>query len=618
MNNAEVLIKFKGDTASASKSLDGLKSKIGGLASGIAKGIGVATATATAAITSMTKKAIDSFAEYEQLYGGVETLFGTRGAKNVEEYAKTVGKSVDAVKDEYEKLAEAEETVSVNSWKAFEMAGLSANEYMNTVNSFAASLKQSINDPIKLAEAADQAVIDMSDNANKMGTAMESIQNAYQGFAKQNYTMLDNLKLGYGGTKTEMERLLADASKLTGVKYDIKNLGDVYQAIHVIQTELGITGTTAKEASSTIQGSLNMTKSAFNNLMTSIGTGMWTDEVFDDLVNSIMTLGDNLMPVIERVLDGIAKLIPNVVDKIVAILPGLMTKILPSLIKGAVALVNGLIRALPMLIQTLLPHLITGLIEITNQILLMLPEIILMIAEMLPTLIPTIIDAILTTIPMLLDHLPEFVQAGFQLLVGIVSGLISALPKVLQFGIKFVGSLLSGIVSVIGKIPEAIFGVFNKVGTGLGNIADGIKNVFKRTFEAIANIVKTPINWLIGGLNTFIRAINKIKIPDWVPLVGGLGFHIPEIPKLATGTNYVPEDTLAMIHKGEAVVPKKFNPYANGINTQTMGAMQNSSQKQIINVYVESNTDPLGQVVNSIKTFGGGAKNDYNYGYGGM
>lgn len=594
MNNAEVLIKFKGDTASANQSIDGLKSKIGGLASGIAKGIGTATAIATTAIAGMSKKAIDSFADFEQLSGGLEAMF-ENDAKGIERVTKT-------------------------SEQAYKDLQMSQNDYLRSFESSYAIIKNGISENADAIEYTNKTLQLTADLYNTYGGSTEQYATAINWALKGTFSYVDNLNLGIKGTQ---EGFVEAANKAGILNREIKSVKELTndEIIDVIQhyaKETGAWGRSTEEAKKTIQGSLNMTKASFQDFLTSLAKGDNIDTALDNLVESAIAFGDNILPVIEKVINSIASALPKIIDKVIAILPGLIQKTLPSLIKGAVALVNGLIQALPILIQTLLPHLITGIFEIGNQILLMLPEIILMIAEMLPTLIPTIIDAILTTIPMLLDHLPEFINAGFQLLVGIVSGLISALPKVLQFGIKFVGSLLSGIVSTIGKIPEAIFGVFNKVGTGLGNIADGIKNVFKRTFEAIANIVKTPINWLIGGLNTFIRAINKIKIPDWVPVVGGLGFHIPEIPKLATGTNYVPEDTLAMIHKGEAVVPKKFNPYANGINTQTMGAMQNSDKKQIINVYVESNTDPLGQVVSQIKTFGGGAKNDYNYGYGGM
>ena len=203
---------------------------------------GAAIAAGAAALGKVASEAISGYADYEQLVGGVETLFAD-SADVVQQYASN----------------------------AFKTAGLSANEYMETVTSFSASLLQSLGgDTAKAAQVGDMAISDMADNANKMGSSMESIQNAYQGFAKQNYTMLDNLKLGYGGTKTEMERLLADASKLSGVEYNIDSLSDVYEAIHVVQEEMGITGTTAKEAYETISGSLATTKAAWSNLLVGI------------------------------------------------------------------------------------------------------------------------------------------------------------------------------------------------------------------------------------------------------------------------------------------------------------------------------------------------------------
>ncbi|MEI3212140.1 MAG: hypothetical protein V8S42_07400 [Lachnospiraceae bacterium] len=171
------------------------------------------------------------------------------------------------VSDEFDSLMQAQSLALENANNAYATAGMSANEYMETITGFAAALKQSTSSEKEAAEAGNQAVIDMSDNANKMGTSMEAIQNAYQGFAKQNYTMLDNLKLGYGGTKSEMERLLADASELSGIEDNIDSLKDVYSAIHVIQDELGITGTTAKEAATTIEGSANSMRAAWNNFL---------------------------------------------------------------------------------------------------------------------------------------------------------------------------------------------------------------------------------------------------------------------------------------------------------------------------------------------------------------
>ena len=256
--------------------------KIGGVAKTVGKVTAVGLGVASTAVVALGKSAIGAYANYEQLVGGVETLF-----------------------------KDSADTVIKNASKAYRTAGLSANEYMETVTSFSASLLQSLGgDTVKASEMADMAITDMSDNANKMGTSMEMIQNAYNGFAKQNFTMLDNLKLGYGGTKEEMQRLLADAEKLSGIHYDISSFSDITEAIHVIQTELDITGTTAKEASSTISGSLSMVKSSWANLV----TGMTSDSadfgtLIDEFVNSVSTAGENLIPRVSKILDGVANLV---------------------------------------------------------------------------------------------------------------------------------------------------------------------------------------------------------------------------------------------------------------------------------------------------------------------
>ena len=303
-NDGHVIIGTELDESGLRSGLSGLGSMakkgfavVGDAAVNAAKMATAAVGAATAAVSALTVSAVKSYSEYEQLVGGIETLFGARGAKTVQEYADSVGKTVSEVRDQYETLMEAQDLAMENAANAYATAGMSANEYMSTITSFAASLKQSTENEVEAAEAANTAVIDMADNANKMGTSMELIQNAYQGFAKQNYTMLDNLKLGYGGTKEEMERLLADAEALSGVKYDIGNLSDVYAAVHVIQTELGITGTTAKEASTTIEGSVNSAKAAWSNLVTGLADdNQDLSGLMDSFVSSAMTAADNILP----------------------------------------------------------------------------------------------------------------------------------------------------------------------------------------------------------------------------------------------------------------------------------------------------------------------------------
>jgi phage-related protein len=558
MNDAEVLIKFKADDTEVDKASKNVSSKIGSIAKGVAAGIGAATALATTAVAGLTKSAIDSFADYEQLVGGVDTLF-KENSKQVQEYAD----------------------------QAYKTAGLSANKYMEQVTSFSASLLQSVGgDTEKAAESANQAVIDMADNANKMGTSMEAIQNAYQGFAKQNYTMLDNLKLGYGGTKTEMERLLADATKISGVKYDISNLNDVYSAIHVIQTEMGITGTTAKEASSTISGSLNMTKAAYKNLLVALADGEGIDEAFNDLLGSATTLGENLLPVIEKVLTSIANMIPTVVDKIVTILPGLMKKILPPLINGAVALVNGLIKALPMLIQTILPSLLQGIVSITVEIIKILPELVLMIADMLPTLIPMIVDAILQIIPILIDNMPLFVKAGYKLIAGLAEGILNSIPRVLAI----IPRLISSIVNYFRQLPSLMAEVGGMLIRGLWN---GISNL---------------TNWVLSRIKGLGKSILKA-------VKGVFGIHSPSKEFAIIG-----EYNMLGLEKGMEDMQPEIQRDIDGMFdlSPSMTGSMNNVLSPVVNVYsnVSVEQDPLGQVVNNIKTFSGGARNDYNYGMG--
>lgn len=360
MNNAQT------DINKTAKSLDSLgkeaedagdKAKKGGDGFTVFKGIvsNLASSALQAAIQGLKnlaaaavdtgKKAMEAYGEYEQLVGGVDTLF-KNSSKEVQKYAAN----------------------------AYKTAGLSANEYMATVTSFSASLLQSLdNDTVKAAKAADTAITDMADNANKMGTSMEMIQNAYQGFAKQNYTMLDNLKLGYGGTKTEMERLLKDAEKLTGIKYDIKNLSDVYEAIHVIQTELGITGTTAKEASTTMQGSASSMKSAWENLL----AGM-ADENADlgdlskKLVDSVITYLKNVIPKVAQILKQIVSTVKQTLPKIIDEFMPLLEEIFPGITEGiqtAMKVAKDLITVIGAMVAAFaVTKIVTGIASIISAI----------------------------------------------------------------------------------------------------------------------------------------------------------------------------------------------------------------------------------------------------------
>ena len=383
--------------------LDGVTEKASGIGSKIASGVGtvaktvgtaaVAAATAaTTAVVSIGKAAVQSYADYEQLVGGVETLFGA-GGKSVEEYAESLGKSVDEVQDKYDSLMRAQETTLTNAANAYKTAGLSQNEYMETVTSFSASLIQSLEgDTEAAAKVADMAITDMADNANKMGTDMASIQNAYQGFAKQNYTMLDNLKLGYGGTKTEMERLIADANRVkeaNGEMADlsIESFADVTEAIHIIQDEMGITGTTADEAASTISGSLASAKAAWQNLLTGFADGNQDLSVLmKNFTDSAITATKNIVPRIAEALSGISEALPMVIEVIATELPGIIESLLPGLVDGAMALVSGLVQILPSLVEMVfvdLPYLLSNaLYNSTNPVVSSLGSIFLDIGEL--------------------------------------------------------------------------------------------------------------------------------------------------------------------------------------------------------------------------------------------
>lgn len=318
-----------------------------------------ALAAGAGAVAGLTKAATEAYADYEQLVGGVETLFGA-GGQSLEEYAASVGKSVDDARADYDKLMGAQDTVLANSQDAWKTTGLSANEYMETVTGFSASLISSLKgDTEKAAAQADKAMVQMADNANKMGTDISNLQTAYSGFAKGQFQLLDNLKLGYGGTKTEMERLLKDAQKLQkqqgkNVKYSIDNFSDIVDAIQVVQDEMGITGTTAQEAEKTINGSLNATKAAWQNVLVAFaGGGDDIKSAIDDLVNSGINVIKNIIPVIKNVMQNIGGAVKQIAPIIAENLGPLLEDILPALIDAAASLVGAIANALPEILPVL-------------------------------------------------------------------------------------------------------------------------------------------------------------------------------------------------------------------------------------------------------------------------
>lgn len=415
-----------GDVLKANIASDFIVSGIKAMASAIKE--------AAAALVDLGKQSIMGFAEQEQLIGGVDTLFKESSAK-VQQYAND----------------------------AYKTAGLSANQYMETVTSFSASLLQSMGgDTQAAAEKANRAITDMSDNANKMGTDMASIQNAYQGFAKQNYTMLDNLKLGYGGTKEEMQRLLTDAEKLSGVKYDLSSYADIVDAIHVVQTEMGITGTTATEAATTIQGSANAMKSAWSNLITGMSNeNLDLDKLVQNVIDSVNTFADNLIPRLQIMLPRFAEGLNKLVAGLIPYVGPALELLLPSLVQGIGGLVSGIVQALPAAVEAItavIPMLVEQLTILLPQIISAGVEIIAALAsgigENLPALIPAVVDAIITITEGLIDHIDLLIIAAGQLIAGLAQGLIEAIPRLVVRLPEIIGAIVKGLLNGLSAIGE--------------------------------------------------------------------------------------------------------------------------------------------------------------------
>lgn len=511
MNLFELFVKIGADTTEANKGIDEVGQKTSGLGEKLKSGLATAGKVAVAgvaagatAIGALGTKAVAAYADYEQLVGGVETLFKD-SQDQVMDYANN----------------------------AYKTAGLSANEYMETVTSFSASLLQSLDgDTSAAADKANLAITDMSDNANKMGTDMTSIQNAYQGFAKANYTMLDNLKLGYGGTQAEMERLLADAEKISGIKYDISSYADIVDAIHVVQTEMGITGTTAEEAASTIQGSFGMMKSAWQNLVTGMAD---PDQDLGVLVgnftDSVVIAGNNLIPLIQELLPRIVEATTSLIGTVSEQLPAILGTVLPSLVEGATNLVTGLMAALPSVlsvladvaptvINTLVPALIELLPQITQTGIDVIVSLAQGIADALPQLIPAATDAIIEIVEVLTspENLGNLIDAALAIILALVDGLVDATPKLIAAVPDVISNLVTAIIANMPKILEA--GVEITMA-----LADGLIKALPELIAAIPNLILGIVQGIIDNLPEIIMAGPKII----AALATGLIEAIPDI-----------------------------------------------------------------------------------------
>ena len=493
-SDGSVIIDINGRSDNFNTALSGAKKAAATAGKAIIaslEAVGAAIGAVSAGVVAVGTKIVNEYANYEQLVGGVETLFGAQG-KSLEDYAASVGKTVTEASAEYSKLLAAQETVMKNAENAYKTAGMSANDYMETVTSFSASLIQSLGgDTQKAAEYADMAITDMSDNVSKMGTDMEMIQNAYNGFAKQNYTMLDNLKLGYGGTKEEMERLLADAEELSGIKYDISSYADIVSAIHVIQTEMKIANATAEEAEKTISGSINTLKASFDNLLAGLGNA---EADVQGLIDNVAAAFDNVVKNISPVVDNIIAALPSafakISDAIGELLPGLLTTVTGSAAEIILTLADGIADNIDVIIsaattifgtfvstaQALIPtlkdvavELVGGLCDfVTSNIsdvvqlgLDMINAVCEGIAEALPLLIPAATNAVIQIVNTLTDanNIEKVVQSALDIILALVDGLTSAqtVTEFVKMAPVVIGNIVSALVQVLSDIFD--FGV---------------------------------------------------------------------------------------------------------------------------------------------------------------
>lgn len=570
MDIFDLSAKITLDSSEYEKGVDNAKGKMSGLGSAlgnIAKGVAAGVGAAATGVAALAKSAVSAYADYEQLVGGVETLFKD-SAGAVQGYAEN----------------------------AYKTAGLSANEYMETVTSFSASLLQSLDgDTAAAAAAADLAITDMADNANKMGTAMESIQNAYQGFAKQNYTMLDNLKLGYGGTKEEMQRLLDDAEKLTGKQFDLSSYGDIVEAIHAIQVEMDIAGTTSKEAASTISGSASSMKSAWKNLVAGLGNkDADLSALFKNVLDSAKTFATNLIPVVVQSLSGISEAIAEIAPALADTIPNLINGVLPSLLSAANGLMTSFLASLPSILQILVdqvPAFVDGLIQmidIVPQMVKVGQQALLSLVQGLSGSIDKVMPAITQTIVALVDILTDpdvlinMIEAGMEILEALVLGILDALPQILEVswqvterfasalverfpelvakGADMLKHVYDGIVTALTLMLEAAAQMLAKIGEGIANGVSKLKEKGRDMVNAIRDGIMEKINaakeWGADLISNFIGGIKEKweNLKETVSNVANtvkdfLGFSEPKKGPLSNFHTYAP-DMMDLFAKG--------------------------------------------------------------------
>lgn len=566
---------------------------------------------AAAGIGKMISDSLNLGGALQQSIGGIETLFGA-GGRSIEEYAKSVGKSVDAVKDEYASLMQSQQTVFDNAAQAYRTVGLSANEYMEQTTSFAASLLSSVSkDTNAAAQLANMAMVDMADNANKMGTDMASIQNAYQGFAKQNYTMLDNLKLGYGGTQAEMQRLLTDAEKLSGVHYELGNLADMYSAIHIIQTDLDITGTTAKEAATTLTGSFAAMKAAAQNVLGDWSTGADLTAPMQALADTARTfLQGNLLPMIGNVLAGIPQLVYGLVPEVIQTGTELVS-----------SLAAGFAQGIPAFLSTALPQLLSFTEELRANAgqfvdagLNCITQLLNGLIAGLPQLIAYVPDIIINIAGIINDNMPKILAQGISIIVQLIAGIIQAVPSLLANWKK----ILQAVLSVISAINWLNIGknILTSVANGVKSMGSSMLTAFKGGFSSALSWIKSlpaqAVKWGKNLIQSFIKGLTgKGNVVSNAATAVTAGISLAETASgkqdnwaasWASSNTSLGSSAQTMAEIAIPAYTKSGDAAAAAASKAAAAASKTATAASVVSSYADTVTEVLGKVTRTTQT----------------
>lgn len=566
---------------------------------------------AAAGIGKVISDSLNLGGALQQSIGGIETLFGA-GGRSIEEYAKSVGKSVDAVKDEYASLMQSQQTVFDNAAQAYRTVGLSANDYMEQTTSFAASLLSSVSkDTNAAAQLANMAMVDMADNANKMGTDMASIQNAYQGFAKQNYTMLDNLKLGYGGTQAEMQRLLTDAEKLSGVHYELGNLADMYSAIHVIQTDLDITGTTAKEAATTLTGSFAAMKAAAQNVLGDWSTGADLTAPMQALADTARTfLQGNLLPMIGNVLAGIPQLVYGLVPEVIQTGTELVS-----------SLAAGFAQGIPAFLSTALPQLLSFTEELRANAgqfvdagLNCITQLLNGLIAGLPQLIAYVPDIIINIAGIINDNMPKILAQGISIIVQLIAGIIQAVPSLLANWKK----ILQAVLSVISAINWLNIGknILTSVANGVKSMGSSMLTAFKGGFSSALSWIKSlpaqAVKWGKNLIQSFIKGLTgKGNVVSNAATAVTAGISLAETASgkqdnwaasWASSNTSLGSSAQTMAEIAIPAYTKSGDAAAAAASKAAAAASKTATAASVVSSYADTVTEVLGKVTRTTQT----------------